>query len=82
MTKILQKMFGFQKTEDEKNEGGSLLSLKLLNLAIILSLTNLLLNILKHRNLPFLLGEKEEIVKKEIEKNEGDSHATRESEER
>jgi len=59
-----------------------LLSLKLLNLAIILSLTNLLLNILKHRNLPFLLGEKEEIVKKEIEKNEGDSHATRESEER
>ncbi len=82
MSKILQKMFGFQKTEDEKNEGGSLLSLKLLNLAIILSLTNLLLNILKHRNLPFLLGEKEEIVKKEIEKNEGDSHATRESEER
>jgi len=56
--------------------------LKLLNLAIILSLTNLLLNILKHRNLPFLLGEKEEIVKNEIEKNEGDSHATRESEER
>jgi len=59
-----------------------LLSLKLLNLAIILSLTNLLLNILKHRNLPFLLGEKEEIVKKEIEKNEGESQATRESEER
>jgi hypothetical protein len=59
-----------------------LLSLKLLNLAIILSLTNLLLNILKHRNLPFLLGEKEEIVKNEIEKNEGESQATRESEER
>lgn len=59
-----------------------MLSLKLLNLAIILSLTNLLLNILKHRNLPFLLGEKEEIVKKEIEKNEGESQATRESEER
>jgi hypothetical protein len=32
--------------------------------------------------LPFLLGEKEEIVKKEIEKNEGESQATRESEER
>ena len=59
-----------------------MLSLNLLNLAIILSLTNLLLNILKHRNLPFLLGEKEEIVKKEIEKNEGESQATRESEER
>ena len=59
-----------------------MLSLKLLNLAIILSLTNLLLKILKHRNLPFLLGEKEEIVKKEIEKNEGESQATRESEER
>ena len=59
-----------------------MLSLKLLNLAIILSLTNLLLNILKHRNLPFLLGEKEEIVKNEIEKNEGESQATRESEER
>ena len=59
-----------------------MLSLKLLNLAIILSLTNLLLNILKHRNLPFLLGEKEEIVKKEIEENEEESHATREFEER
>jgi hypothetical protein len=59
-------MFGFQKTEEEKNEGGSLLSFKLLNLAIVLSLTNLLLNILRHRNLPFLLGEKEKIFKKAL----------------
>ena len=58
------------------------MSLKLLNLAIILSLTNLLLNILRHRNLPFLLGEKEDLVRKELEKNEGESTATRESEER
>jgi len=39
------------------------LSFKLLNLAAVLSLTNLLLNILKHRNLPFLLGEHVENVK-------------------
>ena len=45
-------MFGFQTTEDQKNEGGSLLSFKLLNLAIVLSLTNLLvlgLMLLEHR---------------------------------
>jgi hypothetical protein len=34
-------MFGFQKSEDQKNEGGTLLSFKLLILAIVLSLTNL-----------------------------------------
>ena len=50
-------MFGFMSAEDQKNQGGSLLSFKLLNLAIVISLTNLLLNILRHRNLPFLLGE-------------------------
>lgn len=43
-----------------------MLSFKLLNLAIVLSLTNLLLNILRHRNLPFLLGEKERVVKREF----------------
>ena len=59
-------MFGFQTTEDQKNEGGSLLSFKLLNLAIVLSLTNLLLNILRHRNLAFLLGEKERVVRREF----------------
>lgn len=64
--KILQKMFGFQTTEDQKNEGGSLLSFKLLNLAIVLSLTNLLLNILRHRNLAFLLGEKDRVVRREF----------------
>ena len=58
-------MFGFVQAEDEKNEAGTLLSFKLLNLAIILSLTNLQLNILRHRNLPFLLGEKDEIAKRE-----------------
>ena len=62
--KFLEKMFGFVQSEDQKNEGGSLLSFKLLNLAIILSLTNLLLNILRHRNLPFLLGEHNEALKK------------------
>jgi hypothetical protein len=63
--KVLQKIFGFVSTEGEKNEGGSLLSFKLLNLALILSLTNLQLNILRHRNLPFLLGEKYEVVRSE-----------------
>ena len=43
-----------------------MLSIKLLNLAIVLSLTNLLLNILRHRNLAFLLGEKERVVKREF----------------
>ena len=45
-------MFGFQKTEDQKNQGGTLLSIKLLNLAVVLSLTNLQLNILRHQILP------------------------------
>jgi hypothetical protein len=63
--KLLEKMFGFVQAEDEKNEAGTLLSFKLLNLAIILSLTNLQLNILRHRNLPFLLGEKDEMAKRE-----------------
>lgn len=57
--KLLEKMFGFRPSEDTKNEGGSLLSFKLLNLALILSLTNLILNILRHRHLAFLLGENE-----------------------
>lgn len=63
--KLLEKMFGFRPAEDQKNEGGSLLSFKLLNLAIILSLTSLLLNILGHRHLAFLLGEQEEQKKSE-----------------
>jgi hypothetical protein len=67
-TMVLHKLFGFQKTEDIKNEGSSLLSFKLLNLAIILSLTNLMLNILRHRNLPFLLGEDEDVNRYEREK--------------
>ena len=50
--------FGFQKTENEKNEGGTLLLFKLLNLAIVLSLTNLLLSALKQRQLAHLIGEK------------------------
>jgi len=58
--KVLEKLFGFMPAEDQKNEGGSLLSFKLLNLAIVLSLASMLLNILSHRNLPFLLDEKEE----------------------
>jgi len=56
-------MFGFKSSEDEKNEGGVLLCFKLLNLAIILSLANLFLNTLKHRNLPYLLGEHESVAK-------------------
>jgi len=56
-SKLFEKMFGFVKSEDQKNEGSSLLSFKLLDLAIVLSLANLLLNTLKHRNLPYLLGE-------------------------
>lgn len=43
------------------------MSFKLLNLAIVLSLTNLQLNILRHRNLAFLLGEKEELIKREFD---------------
>jgi hypothetical protein len=58
---VLHKLFGFQKTEDIKNEGSSLLSFKLLNLAIILSITNLMLSINRHRNLAFLLGEDEDV---------------------
>ena len=56
---LLTKILGFQKSEDERYEGGgSLLNLKLLNLAIVLSLTNLLLSALAHRQLGYMLGEK------------------------
>ena len=48
-----------------------MLSFKLLNLAIVLSLTNLLLNILRHRNLAFLLGEKERVMKREFMQSNG-----------
>lgn len=63
-------MFGFQKTEDQKNQGGTLLSIKLLNLAVVLSLTNLQLNILRHRNLAFLLGEREEVFRGSFRRSE------------
>lgn len=47
-----------------------MLSIKLLNLALVLSLTNLQLNILRHRNLAFLLGEREEVYKGSFRRSE------------
>jgi hypothetical protein len=53
------KIFGFHKTVDEHiYEGGSFLILKLLNLAIVLSLTNMLLTAISSRQLGYIIGER------------------------